>query len=94
MRPSEQTAELSEAVKQDGRALQFADAPLRADRDIVFQAVKQVGDALQLGELCCPVGSRWTLRTVHFRMPKVGVLYGGARHRRMCLGVRLVGSAV
>ena len=47
-----------EAVKQDGRALEYASAELKGDREIVMEAVKQNGHALQDagGELSGPPG--------------------------------------
>ena len=36
-----------EAVKQDGRALQYASAELKGDREIVMEAVAQDPKALQ-----------------------------------------------
>ena len=35
-----------EAVKQNGRALEFASKELRGDKEVVMKAVKQNGDAL------------------------------------------------
>jgi uncharacterized protein (TIGR02145 family) len=40
-------AELLEAVKKDGRALQYAGEALKNDREIVLEAVKQNGEALR-----------------------------------------------
>eukprot|EP00971_Amphidinium_carterae_P249991 4962537-Amphidinium_carterae.1 len=36
-----------EAVREDGRALEYATEELRGDRDVVLQAVAQNGEALQ-----------------------------------------------
>ena len=40
-------AEVLEAVKQDGYALEYASEELRGDREVVLAAVKQNGRALE-----------------------------------------------
>jgi hypothetical protein len=41
-----------EAVKQDGRALEYADDSLKSDREVVLEAVKSNGWALQFAKSC------------------------------------------
>ncbi len=43
-------------MKQNGRALEFADAFLRSDEEIVVEAVRQVGSAFDF--VICPLGGR------------------------------------
>ena len=39
--------EMLEAVRNDGRALEFASDPLKADREVMLEAVRNDGNALE-----------------------------------------------